>query len=230
MVFSYISIFNNSSNTNHTLDKKQQQKLNSLDINSINPQSIHFIQKNISPSSTYNKFDFNNSIFIQKYISIDNYSLSDYINLNHSIFDIYTQYISQLTTLLCKSVDKDRCKYFNKNSFYNSHNQLIQTYIFPINDLIKNLILDIAYIKLHNFIIQHYSNKYFISNFHINIHFIDNISQNINFNYYIDDNWDQLLSVFCDPSQNEFQFIQRKNHKKNILTIANITISGLLHY
>jgi hypothetical protein len=108
--------------------------------------------------------------------------------------------------------------------------------ICSIESKIKNLIVDLCYIKLNEFIQNKYHNDYLLTNFSININFENDLCKTIYFNHFIEDYWKNEISslpgihLIRDFHINDNYLVTNLIKHTGFYQIANIHVNGELHY
>ncbi len=157
-----------------------------------------------------------------------NYKLTQYINNNEELglLELYKKYVENFHTNLIHFKKKN-----NKslNEFYKSIEYLEnQEEIYYLEEEIKNLIINLCYIKINDYVKKNYNTEfYFIYDFNLDIKFVDDLCKYIYFNHYIDVN-DYILNHLNILSLGYFMNPNRTYHL--IKKIAYITISGDIYY
>jgi len=124
----------------------------------------------------------------------------------------------------------------------NHKNRLRKKQLFSIECKIKNLILDLCYIKLNEFIQNKYHNNYLLSNFSMNIDISKNLCNAIYFNYFIEDYCKNKIDMPGGNPPPDYTYVNPSTIATFCLTtnliqqtyctqpIANIRVNGELNY
>lgn len=183
----------------------------------------------------------------------NNYKLSQYINNNDELglLELYKKYIknfhTNLTTFKAKyniqssgervksigsSIGSRKGDDINNNQppdFKRTVEYLDnQEEIYYLEEQIKNLIINLCYIKINDYVKKNYNTEYyFIYNLNLDIKFIDDLCKSIYFEHYVDIN-DFTLNHSNVLSLGYFMNKDRIYH--TIKKLAYINISGDIYY
>lgn len=140
---------------------------------------------------------FTNRTHLEEYFSLDNLTITEYVNNNKEIMDLYIEYISAINGNEFLKLDVDQQIY----GFGMGHHCLKQSLnrkkiIFTIEDKIKNLIVDVCYFEINKLIQSKYHNDYILTNFNMDINYKpkeNTLCETIYFKYFIEDYWKDIL-------------------------------------
>ena len=157
-----------------------------------------------------------------------NYKLTQYINNNEELglLELYKKYVENFHTNLIhfkKKNDK------NLNEFYKSIEYLEnQEEIYYLEEQIKNLIINLCYIKINDYVKKNYNTEcYFIYDFNLDIKFVDDLCKYIYFNHYIDND---KFSLNHNSIPAIGYFINKQQIYNFIKKLAYVNISGDIYY
>ena len=159
----------------------------------------------------------------------NNYKLSQYINNNDELdlLKLYKKYVENFHTNLINFKSK-----YNSNKspdFYRTIEYLEnQEEIYYLEEQIKNLIINLCYIKINDYVKKNYNTEcYFIYDLNLDIKFIDDLCKFIYFNHYVNSS-DFTLNHSNILSLGYFMNKDRIYH--TIKKLAYINISGDIYY
>lgn len=157
----------------------------------------------------------------------NNYKITQYINNNEELelLKQYKNYVLNFYKILDK-YKKEKKKFSDK--FYQTIDYLeSQEEISYLEDKIKELIIKLCYLKIHNYIKKNYSTEnYFIYNLKLNIKFVDDLCKYIYFNYYT--NYDETMKKY--EGVHNCYFVKEENIFNILKNIAYVDISGDIYY
>ena len=172
-----------------------------------------------------------NRTHFDEYFSFDNYTVSEYINNDKIIMDLYKQYV----VIIIKYLIENNNIYIINEKFHLSNDKIKSKQIFNnIEDRIKNIIKNLGYLKLNEIINNKYHKNYVLTNFNLNIVFEKNFKNNIYINYFIEDclnNNRHASNINQVMRQIDYLlFSKTVKHNRPFTEIANIHITGELYY
>jgi len=178
-----------------------------------------------NPHPIFNKTHFD------EYFSFDNYTISEYINNDKIIMDLYKQYV----VIIIKYLKETKNIYSINEKFYLSNDKIKLKQIFNnIEDRIKNIIKNLGYLEMNKIINNKYHKNYVLTNFNLNIVFEKKFSEHIYINYFIEDCLNNnrhdcyINEVLC--KKDYLLFSKTVKHNRPFTEIANIHITGELYY
>mgnify|MGYP006132773923 FL=1 len=171
----------------------------------------------------------------------NNYKLSQYINNNDELglLELYKKYIknfhTNLTTFKVKyniQIRSKRGDDINNNQppdFYRTVEYLDnQEEIYYLEEQIKNLIINLCYIKINDYVKKNYNTEYyFIYNLNLDIKFIDDLCKSIYFKHYVD------INDFTLNHSNVLSlgyFMNKDRIYNTIKKLAYVNVSGDIYY
>ena len=177
-----------------------------------------------------------NRIHIEEYFSLDNITISEYINNNDEIMNLYKRVVKLTCSELC-TLDNKNISFTPRlnNLKYIQYNKILKNIEKQINDLI----VDICYLTLHNIIISKYNKNYILTNFKMkkNILKIFSIQHNIHhriyFNYYMEDYWKLYFPTLSEQPgifHNNIPVLHKKCYEKQYMELIDVNITGELYY
>lgn len=199
--------------------------------------------------NTQGTIDYNRT-HICEYFSFDNYTISEYVNNDKEIMDLYKKYVD--TYKDCWENKQDPTKnekirlMLNPDLIYKDNKNYIirRKYLLEIENKIKQLITKLSYIEIDNIINKLYGKNYILFNFNLNIDFTKIISYShktslssiIYFKYFVEYYKNEYSSDYHNAGNiNSFLLFSKKydcniHNPMNFQTIANIHITGELVY
>jgi hypothetical protein len=172
-----------------------------------------------------------NKTHFDEYFSFDNYTISEYINNDKIIMDLYKQYV----VIIIKYLKETKNIYSINEKFYLSNDKIKLKQIFNnIEDRIKNIIKNLGYLEMNKIINNKYHKNYVLTNFNLNIVFEKKFSEHIYINYFIEDCLNNnrhdcyINEVLC--KKDYLLFSKTVKHNRPFTEIANIHITGELYY
>ena len=159
----------------------------------------------------------------------NNYKLSQYINNNNELglLELYKKYVENFYRNLINFKSKYNSKQYL--DFYRTIEYLEnQEEIYYLEEQIKNLIINLCYIKINDYVKKNYNTEcYFIYDLNLDIKFIDDLCKYIYFDHYVNIN-DFTLNHSNILSLGYFMNKDRIYH--TIKKLAYVNISGDIYY
>ena len=158
----------------------------------------------------------------------NNYKLSQYINNNDELglLELYKKYVENFYTNL---INFKSINYNSNSTFYTTIEYLEnQEEIYYLEEQIKNLIINLSYIKINDYVKKNYNTEcYFIYDLNLDIKFIDDLCKYIYFNHYVDINDFTLnhSNILCLG-----YFMNKNKIYHTIKKLAYVNISGDIYY
>ena len=159
----------------------------------------------------------------------NNYKLSQYINNNDELglLELYKKYVENFYTNLINFKSKYNSKQYL--DFYRTIEYLEnQEEIYYLEEQIKNLIINLCYIKINDYVKKNYNTEcYFIYDLNLDIKFIDDLCKYIYFNHYVN------ISDFTLNHSNILSlgyFMNKDRIYHTIKKLAYVNISGDIYY
>jgi hypothetical protein len=192
-----------------------------------------------------------NRTHICEYFSFDNYTISEYVNNDKEIMDLYKKYVD--TYKDCWEIKEESTRERKKRLMLNPNlinkdnkNYIIRRkYLLEIENKIKQLITKLSYIEIDNIINKLYGKNYVLFNFNLNIDFTKIISylherliisSIIYFKYFVEYYKNEYSSDYHNAGNiNSFLLFSKKydcniHNPMKFQTIADIHITGELVY
>lgn len=158
----------------------------------------------------------------------NNYKLSQYINNNDELglLELYKKYVENFYTNL---INFKSINYNSNSTFYTTIEYLEnQEEIYYLEEQIKNLIINLSYIKINDYVNKNYNTEcYFIYDLNLDIKFIDDLCKYIYFEHYVN------ISDFTLNHSNILSlgyFMNKDNIYHTIKKLAYVNISGDIYY
>ncbi len=203
-------IKNIDNTTNYTINKKNLYKIKFRCSCDESGDLQDYKHQNLKLS-----FDFNN------------YTITQYVNNNPDLYILekYKQYVDKFYKILHNY--KEEYKKFT-NKFYQTTDYLeTQEDINSIEEDIKELIINLCYFKLYEYVKKTYKTEsYFIFNLKLDVKFIDDLCKYIYFNHYI--NYEETIKNFGGTFSS--YFIKEENIFNIFKKLAYVDISGDVLY
>jgi len=159
----------------------------------------------------------------------NNYKLSQYINNNDELglLELYKKYVENFYTNLINFKSKYNSKQYL--DFYRTIEYLEnQEEIYYLEEQIKNLIINLCYIKINDYVKKNYNTEcYFIYDLNLDIKFIDDLCKYIYFEHYVN------ISDFTLNHSNILSlgyFMNKDRIYHTIKKLAYVNISGDIYY
>tara|TARA_B100001559_G_C16422284_1_gene585635 strand:- start:303 stop:959 length:657 start_codon:yes stop_codon:yes gene_type:complete len=159
----------------------------------------------------------------------NNYKLSQYINNNDELglLELYKKYVENFHTNLINFKSK-----YNSNQYLDFYRTIEylenQEEIYYLEEQIKNLIINLCYIKINDYVKKNYNTEcYFIYDLNLDIKFIDDLCKYIYFEHYVN------ISDFTLNHSNILSlgyFMNKDRIYHTIKKLAYVNISGDIYY
>ena len=164
-------------------------------------------------------------IYFDEYFSFDSITVSEYINNDKSIMNLYKKYVS----IFINNLTIKNNKYDLTPESYQSFDKIKADQILHnLKDKIKKFIKDLCYLKINKIIETEFHKDYILSNFNLNIDFKEDFCATIYFDYYIEDTLKKKFEL--GPFRWETYLLRSKNGFKCVQEIASIHTTGELFY
>ena len=178
---------------------------------------------------TYNR-QIMNRIHICEYFSFDNCTISEYVNNDKEIMDLYKKYVSICINSFEKITPKmlnTTCGIFNRKEHFKTLG-----IISNIENKIKKLITKLCYIEIDKIINILYNKNYILTNFKLNIDFKNIIlnKKNMNHNTIYFYFWEDYCEMSYNCCLTHVLLFSKKDNFSNFENIADIHITGELVY
>lgn len=163
-------------------------------------------------------------VHFKKSFDFSNYIITQYVN-NSSILSSYNNYVKQCYHILDNYKQKHNrfSNLFYTTSEYLECNELIHS----IEEEIKDLIIDLCYIKINDTIKKKYkSNKFLLFNFKLDTKFVDDLCKYIYFNNYQD--YNELNKKYGGIYM--LYFIKEENLYKTTKKLCYVDVVGDIYY
>ena len=179
--------------------------------------------------------DLINRIHIEEYFNLDNITISEYINNNDEIMNLYKRVVKLTCSELCTLNNKQISFTPGINNLkYIQYNKILKNIEKKINDLI----VDICYLTLHNIIISKYNENYILTNFKMKKNILkifsihNNIHHRIYFNYYMEDYWKLYFPTLSEQPgiSNDIPVLRKKSYGIQYMELIDVNITGELYY
>ena len=166
---------------------------------------------------------------MEEYFSIDNFELEEYIYKNKEIMDLYKEYVKTLD----KNIFINTYKTGIINNMDNCNRYILgKKKIFEIEDKIKNLLVDICYIKVNEIIRKKYHRDYIITNYNMKMDICENICKMIYFKYYMEDYWNMDIKIEGNVPiiMMENSIVSKDMKYRKIRKVVDIYVKGEIYY
>ena len=171
-----------------------------------------------------------NRIHIEEYFNLDNITISEYINNNDEIMNLYKILIKFTCTELCviKSNNSIQFDPLKNKSKYIQYNKILKNIEKKINDLI----VDICYLTLHNIIINKYNKNYILTNFKMKKNIFKMIiNSRLYYKHYMKDYWKLYFpTLSIQPICGHIPFLEIDDYGKDYCELIDVNITGELYY